>query len=41
MTRRWLPLFAFLVLLALLYAGVRMNAGRDTSAIPSPLIRLR
>ncbi|MEO7251928.1 MAG: DsbE family thiol:disulfide interchange protein [Arenimonas sp.] len=36
--RRWLPLFAFLALAALLLAGVRMNSGRDKSAIPSPLI---
>lgn len=36
--RRFLPLFAFLLLAALLYAGVRMNSGKDTSAIPSPLI---
>ena len=38
MIRRLLPLGAFLALAALLYAGVRMNSGRDTSAIPSPLI---
>ena len=38
MIRRLLPLFAFLALAALLYAGVRMNSGRDTSAIVSPLI---
>jgi cytochrome c biogenesis protein CcmG/thiol:disulfide interchange protein DsbE len=38
MIRRLLPLFAFLALLALLFVGVRMNSGRDTSAIPSPLI---
>jgi cytochrome c biogenesis protein CcmG/thiol:disulfide interchange protein DsbE len=36
--RRLLPLFAFLALAGLLYAGVRMNSGKDTSAIPSPLI---
>lgn len=38
MIRRFLPLFAFAALAALLFAGVRMNAGKDTSAIPSPLI---
>jgi cytochrome c biogenesis protein CcmG/thiol:disulfide interchange protein DsbE len=38
MMRRLLPLAAFAVLVALLYAGVRMNSGRDVSAIPSPLI---
>jgi cytochrome c biogenesis protein CcmG/thiol:disulfide interchange protein DsbE len=38
MIRRVLPLLAFVALAALLYAGVRMNSGRDTSAIPSPLI---
>ena len=38
MIRRLLPLAAFILLAALLYAGVRMNSGRDTSAIPSPLI---
>jgi cytochrome c biogenesis protein CcmG/thiol:disulfide interchange protein DsbE len=38
MIKRLLPLLAFIALAALLYAGVRMNAGRDTSAIPSPLI---
>lgn len=38
MIRRLLPLFAFMLLAALLYAGVQMNSGRDTSAIPSPLI---
>lgn len=36
--RRFLPLFAFLLLAALLFVGVRMNSGKDTSAIPSPLI---
>jgi len=36
--RRLLPLIVFAALAALLYAGVRMNAGRDTSAIVSPLI---
>ncbi len=38
MIRRLLPLFAFLALAGLLFAGVRMNSGKDTSAIPSPLI---
>ena len=38
MIRRLLPLLAFAALAALLWAGVRMNSGRDTSAIPSPLI---
>ena len=33
-----LPLAIFLVLAALLAAGIRMNAGRDLSALPSPLI---
>ncbi|MCX7041431.1 MAG: DsbE family thiol:disulfide interchange protein [Gammaproteobacteria bacterium] len=36
--RRLLPLLAFAALAALLFVGVRMNSGRDTSAIPSPLI---
>nr|WP_026802422.1 DsbE family thiol:disulfide interchange protein [Arenimonas oryziterrae] len=36
--RRLLPLIAFALLAGLLYAGVRMNSGKDTSAIPSPLI---
>jgi cytochrome c biogenesis protein CcmG/thiol:disulfide interchange protein DsbE len=36
--RRLVPLLAFAAIAVLLYAGVRMNAGRDTSAIPSPLI---
>jgi cytochrome c biogenesis protein CcmG/thiol:disulfide interchange protein DsbE len=36
--RRFLPLLAFLALATLLFVGVRMNSGRDTSAIPSPLI---
>lgn len=35
---RLLPLFAFLALAALLFVGVRMNSGKDTSAIPSPLL---
>jgi cytochrome c biogenesis protein CcmG/thiol:disulfide interchange protein DsbE len=38
MIRRLLPLVAFAALALLLYEGVRMNSGRDTSAIPSPLI---
>ena len=38
MMRRLLPLVAFALLAALLFVGVRMNAGKDTSAIPSPLI---
>jgi cytochrome c biogenesis protein CcmG/thiol:disulfide interchange protein DsbE len=36
--RRLLPLLAFMALAALLFVGVRMNSGKDTSAIPSPLI---
>lgn len=38
MMRRLLPLLVFAMLAALLYAGVRMNSGKDTSAIPSPLV---
>jgi len=38
MIRRLLPLVAFILLASLLYVGVRMNSGRDNSAIPSPLI---
>ena len=38
MIRRLLPLFAFLALAALLLVGVRMNSGKDNSAIDSPLI---
>ena len=38
MIRRLLPLIAFVALALLLFAGVRMNSGKDTSAIPSPLI---
>jgi cytochrome c biogenesis protein CcmG/thiol:disulfide interchange protein DsbE len=38
MIRRLLPLFAFLALAALLGVGVLMNSGKDTSALPSPLI---
>ena len=39
MLRRILPLAIFLVLAALLVAGIRMNySGRDISALPSPLV---
>ena len=38
MTGRLLPLLAFIALAALLFVGVRMNSGKDNSAIPSPLI---
>lgn len=38
MSRRLLPLLAFIALALLLLVGVRMNSGKDTSAIPSPLI---
>jgi cytochrome c biogenesis protein CcmG/thiol:disulfide interchange protein DsbE len=38
MIRRLLPFAAFLALAALLYVGVRMNSGKDTSAIPSPFV---
>ena len=38
MMRRLLPLLVFAALATLLWAGVRMNSGRDTSAIASPLI---
>ena len=38
MIGRLLPLLLFIALAALLLVGVRMNSGRDTSAIPSPLI---
>lgn len=38
MLRRMLPLAIFLVLAVLLAAGIRMNARRDLSALPSPLI---
>ncbi len=38
MIKRLLPLIAFAALALLLFVGVRMNSGRDTSAIPSPLI---
>jgi cytochrome c biogenesis protein CcmG/thiol:disulfide interchange protein DsbE len=36
--KRLLPLFAFLALAVLLGLGVMRNSGKDTSAIPSPLI---
>ena len=35
---RLLPLLAFIALALLLFIGVRMNSGKDNSAIPSPLI---
>ena len=35
---RILPLLAFIALALLLFIGVRMNAGKDNSVIPSPLI---
>ena len=38
MIRRLLPLLAFIALAVLLWAGVRMNSGRDNTAIPSPLL---
>lgn len=38
MMRRLLPLIIFVALALLLFVGVRMNSGKDTSAIPSPLI---
>lgn len=38
MSTRWLPLLAFIGLAILLLIGVRMNSGKDNSAIPSPLI---
>jgi cytochrome c biogenesis protein CcmG/thiol:disulfide interchange protein DsbE len=38
MIRRLLPLIVFAAIALLLYAGVRMNSGKDNSAIPSPLI---
>ena len=38
MIRRLLPLLVFIALALLLWAGVRMNSGHDTSAIDSPLI---
>ena len=38
MIKRLLPLIAFSLLALLLGVGVLMNSGKDTSAIPSPLI---
>ena len=38
MMSRLLHLLAFIALAVLLFVGVRMNSGKDTSAIPSPLI---
>lgn len=38
MIKRLLPLLVFIALAVLLGAGVLMNAGRDTKAIPSPLL---
>lgn len=38
MSTRFIPLIAFIGLALLLLIGVRMNSGKDTSAIPSPLI---
>ncbi|HEX5693348.1 MAG TPA: DsbE family thiol:disulfide interchange protein [Arenimonas sp.] len=38
MIKRLLPLLAFAALAVLLGAGVLMNSGKDTSAIPSPLV---
>ena len=38
MMKRLLPLLAFAALALLLGVGVMMNSGKDTSAIPSPLI---
>ncbi len=38
MIKRLLPLIAFAALALLLGVGVLMNSGKDTSAIPSPLI---
>lgn len=38
MIQRLLPLALFVGLAVLLFVGVRMNSGKDTSAIPSPLI---
>jgi cytochrome c biogenesis protein CcmG/thiol:disulfide interchange protein DsbE len=35
---RLLPLLAFIALVVLLFVGVRMNSGKDNSAIASPLI---
>ncbi len=38
MMARLLPLIAFIGLALLLFVGIRMNSGKDNSAIPSPLI---
>ena len=38
MIKRLLPLLAFIALAVLLGAGVLRNSGKDTSAIPSPLV---
>ncbi|MGH8105136.1 MAG: DsbE family thiol:disulfide interchange protein [Arenimonas sp.] len=38
MSTRFIPLIAFIALALLLFIGVRMNSGKDNSAIPSPLI---
>ena len=38
MMSRLIPLIAFIALALLLFVGVRMNSGKDNSAIPSPLI---
>lgn len=38
MIKRLLPLLAFAALALLLGVGVLMNSGKDTSAIPSPLL---
>ncbi|MAL03825.1 MAG: DsbE family thiol:disulfide interchange protein [Arenimonas sp.] len=38
MIKRLIPLLAFAALAVLLGVGVMMNAGKDTSAIPSPLV---
>ncbi|MFZ9934238.1 MAG: DsbE family thiol:disulfide interchange protein [Arenimonas sp.] len=35
---RLLPLLAFIALALLLFVGVRMNSGKNNSAIPSPLL---
>lgn len=38
MIKRLIPLLAFAALALLLGVGVMMNSGKDTSAIPSPLV---
>lgn len=38
MIKRLIPLLAFAALAVLLGVGVMMNSGKDTSAIPSPLV---